>query len=389
MLIMSIRSLTATGFSQKSHLLLCGLPKTCKAKASGCVGSSTDALLQLVAKDLDSCFHGVKDGEQLGNGFRMVLWSVQGDCENLANELHLPHYAASSLCAFCPANRSDIPFTDFRPNAACKQKAFGQAALAAQDWVKLCPLLKAPSTCPKTINFDIMHLAECNGVVSHCLGNTFFELLQGSGKPRAAGTQWLWGEVQDAYQTLGISANYRAPSLSFSNIADASSPHKSYPCLTGVKARCTRYLAPVALLMAAKKKDTQQAMQRFMCLKHMCAMLDIVDEPGLFLSTATHTQFQNAVEAFLLHYSWLAKWAMKSGLMRWNIVPKHHYLSHLPEQARWLSPGACRLYGAEDYVGRLAHLSHACLAGTPSHKVSHQLCAKYRLAVHLWLTHGL
>jgi hypothetical protein len=93
--------------------------------------------------------------------------------------------------------------------------------------------------------------------------------------------------------------------------------------------------------------------------------------------------FKEDVDACLSHYSWLAKHAAENGWQQWSIVPKHHFLAHLPDMATHLAPRASWTYPGESMVGTITSLASACTASTSARQLTKPLMAKYRIAMHL------
>ena len=61
---------------------------------------------------------------------------------------------------------------------------------------------------------------------------------------------------------------------------------------------------------------------------------NILNSAGVFLTEAENIAFDRAVYDCLCNYSFLARDAMERGLVRWNIVQKHHMMAHFPEIVR-------------------------------------------------------
>ena len=60
-------------------------------------------------------------GSWLANGYRGVVWSIQGDLDYFSRNLWLRHWSASRPCAFCPCNNTDgdpMCWSEFRDNPA-------------------------------------------------------------------------------------------------------------------------------------------------------------------------------------------------------------------------------------------------------------------------------
>ena len=114
-------------------------------------------------------------------------------------------------------------------------------------------------------------------------------------------------------------------------------------------------------------------------------MCSLVDQGGMFFTDIEKVKFRDCTQAFLLHASWLCTEAQGAGKFTWHIVPKHHYVAHMPDQAALVNPRFTWCYGSESMVGRISRLGQSCLAGTPAYLVSQSLMQKYVVAMHLQL----
>ena len=182
-------------------------------------------------------------------------------------------------------------------------------------------------------------------------------------------------------------------SAELSYFSSPSSPFQNFPDLmhSAIKARQTRYLAPVALKLCKDYHNAakQYSKHRLACLENLNIMYDLVDPHPVFLPTPHQAPYATAVDKFLLHYSACAKIAQNSGKLQWSMVPKHHCVAHLPAQSKMQSPRAFWAYGGEHMVGDIAELAASCLSGTPAHKMPSTLMLKYRVAVHLFFQTAL
>ena len=112
---------------------------------------------------------------------------------------------------------------------------------------------------------------------------------------------------------------------------------------------------------------------------------NIIETADLFLTDEQKSAFRKHMFSFLAHYAWLAFETAEAGRLGWSLVQTFHYCCHMPDQADFINPRVTWSYAGESMVGLIAALGHACLAGTPAHRVSVSLIAKYRIAMHLQL----
>lgn len=376
----SFRSILATGPTTMCQLMITCMPKSCTVKDSH----------QCIWKDIAASFTKAFEGIPGGKGFRLILWCVAGDMENHHHELQWPSASASEVCGFCPANCSDCPHNDYRDQAVWRQRVWNLAELKRQPWGKHV-LFSIPGVNPHMLCLDTLHILELGPVV-YAVGTLFFELVMARShneQTRVQACNWLWNQVQEAYETLGISSDHRINSLTLSKFMDPKSPSASYPCLHS-KARVARYLAPVAALLASQNCDgSSHSVMRKRCLHALAKIEDLVDSHELRMPASAHDEFKSSMSEFLVYYQALSKEAVKNQQKRWSTVPKFHYCCHLVEQAKFLALKACRLYGSEDFIGNSARLGHACLNGTPSHRVTTAILKKIAWSIHLQLNYNI
>ena len=141
--------------------------------------------------------------ELCGGRVRLVVFSLAGDLEYLANELGLPHWGSLNPCAFCPISRelhSPHRFTDVSANAAWKD----ELVTIAQD--KAAPLTQHPvSRLRNHSRFlstgDLMHTGPL-GVLGWLMGAIIWELVfdgvWGGGTEERI--QRLWEQIDLEYE---------------------------------------------------------------------------------------------------------------------------------------------------------------------------------------------
>ena len=84
------------------------------------------------------------------------------------------------------------------------------------------------------------------------------------------------------------------------------------------------------------------------------------------------------IENLLKYYSLLCNWADSEGLVFFSMVPKFHWLWHLGDKAKYLSPQKGNCMVDEDYMGTIKTMVRSCAHGTPSHNAPHAVFEKYR-----------
>ena len=125
-------------------------------------------------------------------------------------------------------------------------------------------------------------------------------------------------------------------------------------------------------------------------LNRLCAFYEALEykEDGSYpfhLPTAVSDKMLADVEACLQHWTFLSRLSMEKDMKLWKVVPKHHYLWHLAEEASHLNPRMSWCYSNEDFVGKLATIGLSCRHGQAAAYRSKQLVDKYILGITLRL----
>ena len=89
---------------------------------------------------------------------------------------------------------------------------------------------------------------------------------------------------------------------------------------------------------------------------------------------------EDHVFKFLKHIMWLADDSQKSGDMRWDLLPKHHYFAHMALRSLYLSPRLIHTYIDESLIGRMSEIYQSSMDG-PSEKT----CQKTALDKYIML----
>ena len=175
------------------------------------------------------------------NGFSACVFAMTRDGEWFQNEYKLKGASSKECCFNCQANRSDIPYNDFRASAAWRKTVTKHKGKCPTSHV----ISKIPGVVGETFAYDSLHIIE-EGVAAHAIANCFFDWVI---KPGWAGVQEarlkaLFHKILKQYEELGIPSSNRIPKLTFSNFCNPKSKYKNFPDLSGFKAKHIRCLVP-------------------------------------------------------------------------------------------------------------------------------------------------
>ena len=186
--------------------------------------------------------------------------------------------------------------------------------------------------------------------------------------------------------------------LRLKQFCDVRSPFSDYAKFSGIKAAEMRSLlfavaavvrdeSPAGLDGEARRRDHAMRVHRRQCLNAMTKFYDIIASGGLVLLPDEAQELHDNGMAFLQHYAQLARKAMDCGRFQWSVVNKFHFFWHMLHKCKMHkeNPKTYWCYSGENFVGRISALAHTCAPGTPTHKITKSLVAKYLLGLHLRL----
>jgi hypothetical protein len=328
-------------------------------------------------------------GTPLYKGYGLWVFGINPDLEYLQNKLGIPCYSFDKCCWMCPANKSDIPFTDPSPNSLWRKGKYTPEYNRKNPATKH-QIMDVPGVVNETFCIETLHTNEL-GVVLHYIANVFFDQVYEkvvAGTTVAERVSNLWKTVLQIYADLKISSSDRIGKLTLEMFADGKAPHQNFPVLSQVKAKEARCLLPVAVKIAEITLE-----KRFNGYNVYCAqagqaclrMYEVMDETYLHPTSQQRTDFRDACDTFQQMYAALASQSQKNAKKRWDTRTKSHYSAHAPDFFDFFNIKYTSAYGGETEVGLICALGHVCLDGTASHKISKKLSLKYRMGQHLRL----
>ena len=406
--VISLRSLLSKANVASSQLLLIAIPKQCCHKSSAAHDDTMAQVWSIFKWSLNHMFFGkhpevdhlgqpwpanspraLKAGTALNTqGKCGWLFAVSCDGEYQMNELGLPGHAHNACCWMCGANKSTVPFNDFRPCAAWRKTKVlhkGKCPTSHQ-------LGEVNGVTGDTFALDTLHVMD-EGVISHTLGNVVFDFICKPGWPGTVDQKLksLFDKVCQQYLEQSIEASHRIKRLVLSSFTNPKSKYEVFPDMSGIKAKQLRWLLPVlyeiCVTELGKATDAYNK-HKLACLYNLNKVYTIIDEQGLHMDRKAHKSLLKSMNLFLVHYTTLSSLSIEQGYLQWNTIHKHHLSTHLAEQSEWVNPRFVATYQGETMVGFMSALAHQCLSGTPSHQVPLKVCWRFRLGLHLRLTGG-
>ena len=185
--------------------LVCGWPKSATVKDTDQMLGTWAPLYKRMVWSWNACFQGVHpskdwDGNPLPtslqalagqplvpSGHRIVIWSLLGDHEYMANVLRLPHWAAHQWCWVCNAHSQD-PTRDWRElRQASRGWQLRTAAEEHRERLSPHPFFTLPGVTTFSISLDALHILYCKGVFSIFFGSWLHTVCwKGTGRQHVA-----------------------------------------------------------------------------------------------------------------------------------------------------------------------------------------------------------
>jgi len=392
LLIVSMKFMLGKSGFKDSHLYLAALPKSVATdeaweKIWQCLAWSLDCVSEGVHPDRDhqgNCWPKDSPRAQLAGAPLMpqerfgVFWGMTGDLDYFMKDLGLPYHSSNAFCWRCRANRSDLPWNDFRQDAGWRSTILRRHEV--RNLQLSCPLFTAACMSALMLMFDVMHVCD-QGISSHVIANVLWTMVfQDMTGDKNANFETLWQRLREIYSELKLA--YAITKFELKQICDPDSPHAAYPCLRQVRAAETRHLLKVVSALANERSNGSQLHKhRALMCEALVKFYDIIHESGYYITDGA--TFKQAASQFQLNYQWLSQNAMQNGQHLWSVVPKHHFFEHLVDQALFENPKMFWVYTGEDFVGRLCRVAHFVLPGKATHDLTSFLVERYLIGFHL------
>ena len=108
----------------------------------------------------------------------------------------------------------------------------------------------------------------------------------------------------------------------------------------------------------------------------------LVDDMRGFKGTlAQGRQLEELVLAMNIGITKLCHAFHKQGLFLFNFVPKNHYLFHLAELGKQMSPRLAWCYQGEDLMHKVKIMAQGSFRGTPAKTLGNKVMAKYLIGL--------
>ena len=157
----------------------------------------------------------LRAGRPLASGYSAALVGLQGDLEYFAKYLRLEHFASNQPCCWCAANKSTIPWTEFRRPGRGEAAWWKTQYDRREAWEATHPnrsiIFKALDLSCNNVVPDWLHAKHIGtdcwvyGSALHFLCHQIMRATDGSVQQRAAK---LFASIQLRYEERGRSKKY-------------------------------------------------------------------------------------------------------------------------------------------------------------------------------------
>ena len=408
--VISLQSLLSKANAYLKFMLLTAVPKRCTAvDKTNPVHDTMTAIWEVLVWNLNFAFQGIHPatdhkgnpwprgspraklaGKRLYESYGLWIFGINPDLEYMQNQFKLKCHSFANCCWICPANKSDVPYTDSSPFAKWRRLVY-TVMQNRENPATSHQVMNIRGVVNETFCFETLHTNEL-GVTVNYIGNVFWDQVYdryAEGATLATRLSNLWKSVMEKYTEFKVQSSDRIGKLTLEMFADPAAPRQSYPVLSQCKAYHVKCLLPIAVSLCTDHHEKEPSTYMEHCCRageSLCDMNKIMQSAGMHPNREERINFRKAVDTFQVHYAALAADSQVRGLKKWNTTPKFHYNAHSPDFFDYLNVYYTSAYGAETEVGIICALGHRCLDGTPAHRVSKKLVLKYRLGQHIRLS---
>ena len=325
---------------------------------------------------------GNKCGKQSAHGLCLVIHAPKGDLDHLAKEWGLRNYNSKCPCQWCLCGRLQV-FPTMRFNYFGEDAAWKTKFLSILEWrasySSLFYIFELEYITHLNIEPDelhIMHLGTSMYMAGSVLYMLVFQMLDGTPHTNL---EQVWSEVVDYYTEHRVVTQFTHLELSMFH------HDNNYPKLSGKGAE-VKDLIPA--LHHVWKQHYNPYLRHHMFVDDMlynqCEAQDILahHKNEMLLPEDDAILLAHHVDNVLVKYSLLANWADKEGHVLFNVAPKHHYLWHMGQQAKYLNPRKANTMLDETFMGVCKDLAKSCAHGSDANTIHLKCVEKYRWALH-------
>lgn len=333
-----------------------------------------------------------KGGQPLAEGLFVVVWLIKGDLEHLANGFGLRHFGAHEPCELCTANRSVESFErnvfNFRSNARWMKECYNSTIWKANNphpWY----LFELGYLSCLNVEPDELHIIYL-GTAAYLAGSILkllaYTVLPGT---PVENMKEVWGMIVEYYKTRQTQCQFT--NLGLSSFCEVSRPHQHYPKLKGKGAEIKDIMpALLAVWEALKRRRNEHDDRVQRVLEFQVELQSILSDNAAsnFLPKRAADRLKTITMKHLQEYSILATEADARGDLLFTVAPKHHWMWHLSDRAKYINPRRSNTFIDEDFVGKIKEVAKSVVHGTESHMIPLALFEKFSWGKHVLWKYG-
>jgi hypothetical protein len=399
LMVLSAVSMLGRGSTKDLKFLMHSYWTQLQAKGTTVADDTEEAVWEAVKWDLEACAEGVHPahdhkgrawaegseearlaGTPWGGGVRAIPWICRGDLDQYAKAWKLEHYGSNQPCPWCRANRSTMPWTDFRQSAEWKSHCWRDDA----EWRAAHPHRHPMFNCLQmgihsAVVDGPLHTMAL-GVAQHVAGNVVFQLVY-QAVPDALGNTaeklaHVWAEVQGQYTERHASG--RLGRLDMQMFCNARAPYAHYPELQSKAKEAEHFCLALAEVWETYADHTDPVhISISEVMRSLCFLFNVCRADGYQLCESDKRHIMHHADNLLLHYTALANKSAQQAEWRWNIVPKMHMLWHWSRQCQYIHPRDTGTYMDEDFVGIVKEICRASTGGMAIPRLPGTVMRKY------------
>ena len=319
-----------------------------------------------------------------GYGWRLMLLFSKLDGEVVHVDWGCPGWKLrETLCMTCPADRTAFPYTDLIRTAALRANdLFSKSAMLARCTEPLHPMLNSAFFSRFFVFPDLMHMADCEGVIANAIGCTLAHLITcciAIGSNQTDRLAWLNSDLTIWYAGRNVS---RVGVLKKDNIFSDTT---SFPTLHGpaIKSAATRNLLPWCVEIAEKLllSGSQHDESVKSVLRSLDTVTNVLYSSGFFLRPAQQQTVTEKIAKLARHWQFLAAHSEVDGSVSWHVTHKLHGYMHVPFYSSLINMRFVQNYLEEGLVGKIAQVYISCKNGpTGQAGIQQQASIKYLVA---------
>jgi hypothetical protein len=353
-------------------LMIAAMPKTCT-----CPGT-WGPMWDVICAGFIVLQSGQKDGKPIADGWKFVIWVLEGDHEHFANVLKLPHWNCNLFCWECWGTKTtgqsyEHGFPRCQPRTVEEEM---------DNRLSIHQLFTIPGVSHFNVAQDAMHILFVNGILNSGMGSAlkhwcYRDAHRGHDPTRKLGM--IFQRIQTVYRE--VDAKTRLTNLELKMFLDHTKPHKRYPTLKSKAGESKHLIVPFEKLAKELSDGTTHDEHIEVFFAMAAKLCELIDTCPMFPTDDQAAEFEQSMSTLLKSFDWLHN--NVGDEKTWHKQFKHHMAAHLAENFKYMNSKYNWCFKGEDFVGKASILAHSCCFGVRATRLTFKLMIKYRILMHL------